>query len=218
MMLKAIIFDCDGTLVDSERIGVEVLADVAAVTGCVLDVDRLLPELRGLKMSECVAYIEAHCGVKLPGDFVPQVRRQTASEFRRRLQPMAGARELLASLRVPFCVASSGPREKIELSLSVTGLRSLFGDRIFSAYEVDSWKPDPGLFLHAAAALGVPPESCGVVEDSDPGIAAGIAAGMHVFAYGDAPMTIPPGSRVQRVRTHQELKAILTAGQAADGP
>jgi HAD superfamily hydrolase (TIGR01509 family) len=207
--LGAIIFDCDGTLVDSERIGVEVLVEVASEHGAVLDVDTALQRLRGLKMAECVSRIEDHCGVKLPDTFVPEIRRRTAEEFRRRLRPIDGARDLLESLRVPFCVASSGPREKIELSLSVTGLLPLIGDRIFSSYEVGSWKPHPGLFLHAAAAMGMDPSSCAVVEDSAPGIEAGIAAGMQVFAFGDPPTHVPPGSRVQHVRTHHELKALL---------
>ena len=210
-MLKAIIFDCDGTLVDSERIGVEVLAEVASERGALLDVDVALRHLRGLKMAECVSRIEHQCGVKLPDDFVPEVRRRTADEFRRRLRPIDGARELLASLRVPFCVASSGPREKIELSLSVTGLLPLIGDRIFSSYEVGSWKPHPGLLLHAAAAMGMAPSSCGVVEDSSPGIEAGIAAGMQVFAFGDPPVDFPSGGRVRHVRTHHELKVLLGA-------
>jgi beta-phosphoglucomutase-like phosphatase (HAD superfamily) len=118
MWLDAIIFDCDGTLVDSERIGMEVITEVASEHGALLDVDTALHRLRGLKMAECVARIEEQSGVKLPSDFVPEIRRRTADEFRRRLQPVDGARELLASLRIPFCVASSGPREKIELSLS----------------------------------------------------------------------------------------------------
>jgi HAD superfamily hydrolase (TIGR01509 family) len=209
MRLEAIIFDCDGTLVDSERIGMEVITEVASEHGALLDVDSALHRLRGLKMAECVARIEDQCGVKLPSDFVPKIRRRTADEFRRRLQPVDGARELLTSLRVPFCVASSGPREKIELSLSITGLLPLIGNHIFSAYEVGSWKPHAGLFLHAAAAMGVDPSWCGVVEDSAPGIEAGAAAGMHVFAFGDLPTGLPRGRRVQHVRTHHELKVLL---------
>jgi HAD superfamily hydrolase (TIGR01509 family) len=187
----------------------EVIAEIAAEHGASLDVDAALEHLRGLKMAECVARIEEQSGVKLPSDFVPEVRRRTAAAFRQRLRPIAGARDLLASLRVPFCVASSGPREKIELSLSIAGLLPVIGDRIFSAYEVGSWKPHPGLFLHAAAAMGVDPRSCGVVEDSAPGIEAGIAAGMQVFAFGHRSSGVPRGGGVQHVQTHHELKVLL---------
>ena len=135
-------------------------------------------------MAECVARIEAIGGVRMPDEFVPELRRRSAVEFRRRLQPIDGAREVLAALTVPFCVVSNGPREKIELSLTVTGLRDLVADRVFSAYDIGSWKPHPGLFLHAAAALGVDPGECAVVEDSIAGVEAGVAAGMHVYALG----------------------------------
>ena len=215
MRPECIIFDCDGTLVDSERLGVEVLAAVARDRGAFLDVDAALEQLRGLKLAECVTRIEDQCGVTLGDDFVPEIRRRTAEAFREGLKPIEGARELLASLRVPFCVASSGPREKIELSLSLTGLLPLVGARIFSSYEVGSWKPEPGLFLHAAQAMGVEPALCGVVEDSFPGIEAGLAAGMQVFAFGDAVSGVSGDSRVQHARTHHELGLLLGVSAGA---
>lgn len=208
-MPQAIIFDCDGTLVDSETIGVQVLAEVAAESGAVFDAADTLEHLRGLKMTECVARIEALCGVKLPQAYVPEVRLRMAEAFRLRLQPMPGARELLASLTQPFCVASSGPRAKIELSLSLTGLAPLVNGRLFSSYEVGSWKPEPGIFLHAAAALGVAPAECAVVEDSEPGVRAGLAAGMRVFAYGDFVGEVARRYGVQHVRAHGELADAL---------
>ncbi len=210
-MLQAIIFDCDGTLVDSESIGVQILAEVAAESGARFDAASALEHLRGLKMSECVDRIEKLCGVKLAEDFVPQVRLRMAEAFRLRLQPMAGARDLLASLTQPFCVASSGPRAKIELSLSLTGLAPLVDGRIFSSYEVGSWKPEPGIFLHAAAALGAEPSACAVVEDSEPGVRAGLAAGMRVLAYGDFVADVAQRYGVQHVRTHRELATIFLA-------
>jgi beta-phosphoglucomutase-like phosphatase (HAD superfamily) len=85
-------------------------------------------------------------------------------------------------MQVPFCVASSGPRTKIEENLRTTNLYPHFVDKIFSAYEVNSWKPDPGLFLAAANHFGVAPKDCVVVEDSFVGVGAGIAANMTVLA------------------------------------
>jgi HAD superfamily hydrolase (TIGR01509 family) len=140
---------------------------------------------------------------------VPQVRLRMAEAFRLRLQPMPGARELLASLTLPFCVASSGPRAKIELSLSLTGLAPLVNGRIFSSYDVGTWKPEPGIFLHAAAALGVAPSECAVVEDSEPGVRAGLAAGMRVFAYGDFVGDVAQRYGVPHVRTYRELSDVL---------
>jgi HAD superfamily hydrolase (TIGR01509 family) len=210
--MQAIIFDCDGTLVDSETLGVAALAEEAAVSGAQVDLALVLEELRGLKMSECVELIEARSGVRLPEDFVPQARLRMAESFRRSLRPMAGARELLASLTVPFCVASSGPRAKIELSLSLTGLSALVKGLIFSSYEVGSWKPEPGIFLHAAAELGASPAACVVVEDSEPGIRAGLAAGMRVLAYGDYASDLAKRFGVEHVPTHAAVADALKRG------
>ena len=123
---------------------------------------------------------------------------------------MAGALELLRWLSErswTICVASSGPPEKIELSLSLTGLLSFFDERIFSSYQVGVWKPDPGLFLHAARALAVDPAECAVVEDSLPGLAAGLAAGMKVFAFQPFPPAPDLPSGVTVLRSLLELRA-----------
>lgn len=209
MRPRAIIFDCDGTLVDSEPLGLEVLVEVAAEYGAGMAGAVALEKLRGLPLADCIVEIERHCGTTFPPEFVGRVRQRTAESFQKRLQPMPGAAELLASLRIPFCVASSGPRDKIELSLTVTGLRPYFGAWVFSSHDVGTWKPHPGLFLHSAAELGVEPETCAVVEDSQPGVDAGLAAGMFVYAYGSAPLRWSPTAPVRRVSSHRELRTLL---------
>ena len=88
-------------------------------------------------------------------------------------------------MRVPFCVASSGPKTKIEENLRTTNLYPHFAGKIFSAYEYNSWKPDPGLFLSAAKQFDIAPEDCVVVEDSIFGVSAGIAANMTVLALNE---------------------------------
>jgi len=104
--------------------------------------------------------------------------------------------------------------EKIELSLSLTGLLRFFKGRIFSSYDVGSWKPDPGLFLHAARAMGVAPRDCAVVEDSLPGICAGVEAGMAVFAFQphEADPDIP--AEVTVLKELLELRGLLAKGAA----
>ncbi len=184
--LELVIFDCDGVLVDSEALGCQTLLELAAEYGVDIGLPEALHLFRGRKMSVCVAEIERRRGATVPSTFIPSVRARMADTFRRELRAVDGIRAALDSISLPFCVASSGPREKIHLSLELTGLLPLFSDRIFSAYEVGSWKPDPGLFLHAANAMRVAPAACAVIEDSLPGVQAGIAAGMQVFAYTPA--------------------------------
>jgi HAD superfamily hydrolase (TIGR01509 family) len=176
-----VIFDLDGTLVDSERQSSQAFLDLLPE----LDepVDALVRRYRGMRLAPVLADIEARLGRKLPEEFTPSYRRRVAELFDRELEPMPGAEQLLRSLSVPFCIASAGPPEKIRHSLGRTGLAPRFGERVFSSYVVGSWKPEPGLFLHAANALGFSPEQCIVVEDSDPGLIAAQAAGMRSIHF-----------------------------------
>lgn len=187
--IRAVIFDCDGTLVDSEVPGIDVMHAHACALGLDLTREQAHQQFLGARMADCVAWI----GARLPHrpddfevDFTRTVRSAQAERFSQGLGVIPGAIELLDRLTIPFCVATNGPREKAELTLGLTGLLRFFPDRLFSAYEVGSFKPDPGLFLHAARIMGVAPQFCAVVEDSLPGIQAGLAAGMQVFGL------IPP--------------------------
>jgi HAD superfamily hydrolase (TIGR01509 family) len=186
--VRAVIFDCDGTLVDSEGIAFRVIHRHACELGLAGFADTGLQQLRGRSMASCLAALEAQLGRPLPEDFEAQLRRSMAEVFRRELQPMPGASWLLGALHVPFCVASNGPRAKTELTLGLTGLLPQFTGRIFSAYDVQAFKPDPGLFLTAARSMGIDAARCAVVEDSVPGMRAGLAAGMAVYAMPGADM------------------------------
>ncbi len=183
MSIRAVLFDCDGILVDSEHLANEVMVDYVREFGLRLSLDEAVAKFTGARMADCVAELERLLGRALPPDFVPTFRDRSENAFRLRLRPIEGVEDVLRGLDVPCAVVSSGPREKIELTLEITGLRSYFSERIFSAYDVGAWKPDPKLFLHAAHTLGVPAADCAVVEDSLPGVEGGLAAGMSVFAY-----------------------------------
>ncbi|GGZ30228.1 HAD-IA family hydrolase [Streptomyces nitrosporeus] len=178
-----VIFDCDGVLVDSETLSARVMRDMAAEEGSVFSLEQALEFIRGRKVAEWVGQLEEMLGRALPARFVPEFRARCAELFSTELRPVPRVRQVVEGLTLPFCTASSAPREKILGTLGLTGLLPYFQDRIYSAYEVGAWKPDPGLFLHAAAGCGVLPEHCVVVEDSLVGVQAGIAAGMPVFAY-----------------------------------
>jgi HAD superfamily hydrolase (TIGR01509 family) len=180
--IEAVIFDCDGTLVDSLPLVAAVLAEYL---GC-LDLPCSLPEAAALfgsgRLDDSAAALEALIGRRLPPGFITELLRRRDDRVRQGLRPIDGALPLVGSLRLPIAVASNAPLAQTTLSLEVTGLLPHFASRVFSAHDVGSWKPEPGLFLHAAAALGVEASRCAVIEDSVVGIEAGLAAGMTVLA------------------------------------
>src|SRR5581483_1042274 len=207
-----VLFDVDGTLVDSEELGTRVLLEMAAELGVRRPLKETNRLFRGWRLDDCGAQIRVWLGKPLPEDFVAQVRLRTAATFRRELRPVPGAPELVRALHdraIPICVASSGPREKIELSLSLTGLLPYFEDRIFSGYELQTWKPDPGLFLHAARVLGAEPAACLVVEDSLVGVQAALAAGMRVLAFQPEQADPQSPAPVRSIRRLDEVLGVL---------
>ena len=211
--IDAVLFDCDGVLVDSERVAAECIIEFAARFGARFEFEEALERFTGARMADNLRDIEARAKCKLPDDFEDNLRAHMAAEFETRIEPMDGAATLVEALDVPYCVVSNGPRSKMEVTLRVAGLLEHFAGRIVSAYEVGVWKPDPALFLHAARMLGTPPERCAVVEDSDYGIAAGVAAGMQVFALvpEDRACSIPDG--VVAVASLAELREPFRCGR-----
>ena len=187
MDYKCIIFDCDGVLVESESITAKVLMRMGAELGCELDFETALEAFTGTSMKQNMDYIEARIPGSLPADFENKFRRRSFEAFKTEIEPIEGVRELVQKLKVPMCVASSGPSEKIELNLTTTRLIDHFNGNLFSCYDIGSFKPDPGIYLHAAKQMGFKPEECLVVEDSPSGVKAGIDGGFRVFAYVSNP-------------------------------
>jgi HAD superfamily hydrolase (TIGR01509 family) len=182
-MYEAVIFDCDGTLVDSEIISLGVLVDYISQFGLQMAHDEAVARFAGTNLSFVLAELSDRLTSPLPENHVAEFRQRQMECLRSNLQPIPGAAELLATLKIPFCVASNAPRAKIELCLETTGLDRHFDQtRIHSAYDIQIWKPEPDLFYKAADSLGVRRERCVVIEDSLPGVQAGLAAGMQVFA------------------------------------
>ena len=183
-----IIFDCDGTLVDSEPITVKVLIDFVKEFGLELSYEDALPLFVGRDMPAIMAVLESWMNSKLPVTFAEEFRARQASALRKELTVISGAHELLGSLERQFCVASNAPQAKIEINLTTTGLSQFFtSETTFSAYDINVWKPEPDLFLYAADRLKVDASRCVVIEDSQAGIDAGLAAGMQVIGYSHTP-------------------------------
>lgn len=206
MNIECVIFDLDGTLVDSEGLCNQAFLDLLPELKCPLD--QMIARYRGQKLAPILADIEQMLAQKLPAGFEQDYRERVAELFDRELEPMPGVLEMLGSVSYPICVASSGPIEKIRKALSVSSLFPFFGDNVFSSYEVGSWKPDPGLFLHAAMAMGCPPERCAVIEDSLPGVQAAVSAGMHSFLYSPEENALSDHNSVT-FRSMKELPYLL---------
>lgn len=179
--MRCLIFDLDGTLVDSELLCNQALLTLLPEIG--ESPETLMHRYRGKKLATILKDIENRLERQLPKQFERLYRAEVVELFDQHLEPTKGATSALSSLRNPKCVASSGPREKIIHSLRITNLAAYFGDHIFSSYEVGSWKPAPDLFLHAASKMGVRPSQCIVIEDSEVGLEAADAAGMKSIFY-----------------------------------
>jgi len=184
-----VIFDLDGTLVDSEPLANRVFYEKLVAQGldAAIDEARVTKDFTGLSLQSCFKHAREVYGLTLPVDFRDALQAETYARMRRELQPIPGVPALLAGLTLPRCVASSSELEKIALSLELTDLGRHFGPHIFSAEQVARGKPEPDLFFHAASQMGVAPDRCLVVEDSLPGATAGIRAGMVVQAYRPEP-------------------------------
>jgi HAD superfamily hydrolase (TIGR01509 family) len=181
--LQLVIFDCDGVLVDSEQITNRVFAEMLAGIGLPLGIDYLFEHFVGHSMQHCWAEIGRMLGREVPAAFRDEFQRRSFAALREQVRPVAGVEAVLDSLRVPFCVASSGGHDKMSTTLGATGLLGRFRNRMFSATEVANGKPAPDIFLYAASKCAVEPAHCAVIEDSSAGVRAGVTAGMRVYGY-----------------------------------
>ena len=212
--ISLVIFDCDGVLVDTERIAVRIDVIVLAELGWPMTEAEVVERFMGRSDAEMTAAIEAHLGRRLPASWEEPFRHLYQEAFEAELEPVAGVVEALDAIAVPTCVASSGTHEKIRFTLGLTGLYERFAGRIFSVSDVARGKPAPDLFLHAAAGMGVPPAQCAVVEDSRYGVEAARAAGMRAFGYagGLAPKGALAGPQTIVFEDMRELPGLLARG------
>lgn len=182
---ELVIFDCDGVLVDSEPIANRVLAQVVSSFGKPMTTEECFARFHGGHLSGVLAFLHDEAGVEPTDELRRDIRDRIDAALANEVVAIDGAEEVLDALDragVPYVAASNGPMEKMRVTLGKTGLWDRFHPRIYSAWDVGALKPDPGLFLHAAREAGAEPARCAVVEDSNTGVRAAVAAGMTCYA------------------------------------
>jgi len=189
MKISAIVFDCDGVLVDSEETSCGATADLLASLGFPMRHDEVKARFLGKPIDAVYAHYLEATGRPLPKTFADEKESLYIERARRTLRPMPGALEVVRALhgRVPIAVATSGGKRKVEFSLHETGLAKYF-EVVVATVDVARGKPFPDLFLATAKRLDVPPAACAVIEDSRPGIEAALAAGMYAIGL---PSSLP---------------------------
>jgi len=183
----AVLFDCDGVLVDSERITHTVLVQMLGELGWTLTVEEALRIFIGKMVRDEAARIEAQTGVLIDEAWLRRFRARRDEALARDLVEIPGAPAAVRAVHAAWggriAVASGADRHKVELQLRKTGLFEYFDGQIYSGHETPRSKPHPDVYLAAAAGLGVAPARCAVIEDTVTGARAGLAAGATVFGY-----------------------------------
>jgi len=178
-----VIFDCDGVLVDSELITNRIFAGMLNEMGIPVSLDDMFEQFVGRSMPQCLELTAGLLGRPVPDGFLPEFQARAAAALKSELKAVPDIEEVLATMGIPFCVASSGTHEKMHTTLGVTGLLPKFQGKMYSVTEVAKSKPAPDVFLYAARQSGVDASACAVIEDTPTGVRAGVAAGMTVFGY-----------------------------------
>lgn len=181
-LVELIIFDCDGVLVDSEILGIQVIRQELKELSTPISVEHYVEIGIGRRKEETDLALK-QMGISLPQNFWEKVEARTLEAFAHHLKAVAGVEDILEQIKLKKCIASSSSTSRIELSLAVTHLAKYFKGLIFSGNMVQRGKPDPDVFILAADTLKVPPHRCLVIEDSLPGIRAAKAAGMQVWGF-----------------------------------
>lgn len=200
VMLPLLLFDCDGTLVDSEPLLAEEMAMALATVGLPFDVSDYMGEFRGTRFRRILGELQRRYG-EVQSDHLDRMETAMRNRLTKRLASelttIAGVRQALDTLaEYPSAVVSNGPESKIRMALKTTGLASYFGERLFSGYTANCWKPEPCLHLHAASIMGFKARDCIAIDDALVGVRAALGAGMtviHLNRFGDAEKT-PAGA------------------------
>ena len=214
MNFQAVLFDCDGVLVDSEAITCGVLRDMFEEQGWRMSLAECMQRFVGHTVKSQRDVIEAHTGVPLTDAWLQQFFERRNVQLEQNILAVEGAHDAVAhwheQCRGRIAVASGADRYKVEMMLRKVGLYNFFDDRIFSGHEMPRSKPYPDVYLAAAAYLSIAPERCLVVEDTSVGVTAGVAAGATVWGYAPAgakPEVLREAGAVRVVEHMSNLRA-----------
>ncbi len=204
MQFEAILFDCDGVLVDSELITNRVLHAMLNESGWPLSEDECMRIFIGKTVRSETARIEAETGKPLTDAWMAAFYERRNTRLRAELVAISGALEAVRAvhtqLQGQIAVASGADKPKVLMQLEKVGMLPYFGAHVFSGHDLPRTKPWPDVYLAAAASLGVDPARCLVIEDSVPGLTAGVRAGATVWGY------------CPRVNAHSTPESLMTAG------
>lgn len=181
--IKCVIFDCDGTLVDSETLCALGWSLMLKKHGVEISAKDIQLKYQGRQFAAILHELCNHYQLTPGPEFEPQYRSIVSELFEQQLTAIPGIEIALSAINLPMCVASNGPKHKIEQALRLTGLDGYFENYIFSAYEVGIWKPDPRFLLHVANVMRFPAEDCAMVDDTVVGITSAIESGMMPYLY-----------------------------------
>ena len=217
-MFKHVIFDCDGVLVDSEPLSMEVDRDILAENGITMTVAEVGSQFIGLTFEAFVDRIESDYRIKLPPDVSEDKNRRLLALYEKKLKAAPGIHTTLKEMKLPMSVASNSPRHRVEAAFRIAKLTEYFGDRIITFEDVARAKPAPDIYLEAARRAKVPAKACLAIEDSKAGVASAVAAGCTVIGFtglahdgaASAAALTRLGAR-KVVKKHADLPAAIAA-------
>ncbi|MFT3988423.1 HAD family hydrolase [Aestuariivirga sp.] len=183
-MFKHIIFDCDGVLVDSEALSMQLDVAILAEHGVAMSVAEAHRRFVGKTFAAMIAEVEAETGTRFPTSASAEKDRRLLDLYATQLRAVPGVHEALTAInRAPYSCASNSPAERVRVALAITGLEPFFGSRIVSFEDVKHGKPAPDVFIETARRMSVAPQECLVVEDSVTGVTAAVRAGCTVLGF-----------------------------------
>lgn len=185
--IRCVIFDCDGVLIDSERLCCQALVDVFSAYGVTASASDFLRHFQGGKLADILSDAKQRLNIDASLDELePRYRVALEHLYQTNLKPVEGVDFVLNTLsasKIDYCVVSNSPKEKMERSLALAGLLPAFKGSCFSAFDANSWKPEPDLLLYALMNMGYSAQECIYIDDTASGVEAGVKAGIDTYHF-----------------------------------